>query len=40
MEARKDDIANFPNVKERTVYADMIDLYNAITAYREDYFRN
>ena len=40
MEARKDDIANFPNVKERTVYADMIDLYNAITAYREDYFNN
>ena len=40
MEARKNDIANFPNVKERTVYADMIDLYTAITAYREDYFQN
>ena len=40
MDARKEDVANFPNVKERIVYADMINLYNAITAYREDYFNN
>ncbi len=40
MMTRKDDAAGFPNGKERTVYADMIDLYNAITLYREDYFNN
>jgi hypothetical protein len=40
MEARMNDAVNFPNLKERTVYADMIDLYTAITAYREDYFKN
>ena len=40
MEARMNDAVNFPNVKERTVYTDMIELYDAITRYREDYFNN
>ncbi len=39
MMARKDDAANFPNVKERIVYGDMIELFAAITEYREDYFQ-
>ena len=39
-ETRKDDAANFPNEKERIVYGYMVDLFGAITNYREDYFRN
>lgn len=39
-EARKDDATGFPNEKERIVYGYMVDLFNAITDYREDYFRN
>ena len=38
MQARKDDAAGFPNVKERNVYTDMVNLFVDITAYREDYF--
>ncbi len=38
MQDRKDDAVNFPNVKERNVYTDMVNLFVDITAYREDYY--
>ena len=38
--ARKDDTTGFPNALERAVYAAMVNEYDAITKYREDYFSN
>ncbi len=37
LETRKDDVANFPEL-ERKVYAAMLEMYENVTAYREDFF--
>ena len=40
LEARKDDVVNFPNELERNVYKSMLDMFGAINAYRDDYYKN
>ena len=37
---RAEDTVHFPNEKERAVYASMVDMYDAITKYRNDYLKN
>jgi len=38
--ARAQDTVNFPKTEERAVYASMMDMYDAVTKYRENYFKN
>lgn len=38
LEARCNDTVNFPNELEREVYQRMLDIFNAVSAYRDDYF--